>query len=326
MEYFSTLCYHYIRPLNDLDPFKKLLGASEEEFYNHLEILSKNYEFITLNDAYDFLYHNKSKQTDKPGLLLTFDDGLSDHYLAAKILSEFNASGVFFIPTCILQNHEPANPTIIHYGIAKYGITNFLEEYHNILDEKNLNNKIYNISYEKGMDSGIDIIKKIKLNFKYLLNYLDGRSILLLIYQRLILKEYSNALEIMHLTEQQICKMKSMGHSFGTHTHTHISVSPTQLTNKQQELELVMPKQILENILDQSVISFSYPYGESKDRFKPNTIIDSLKIYKLIFTVEEKNNFTNTSPFSIGRYQPMSNVTSSTLLNKLTSISKNIVN
>jgi peptidoglycan/xylan/chitin deacetylase (PgdA/CDA1 family) len=323
---FSSLCYHYVRPAHDSDPFKKLLGSSEEEFYDHLKLLSKNYEFITLSDVYDFLYHNKSTQTDKPGLLLTFDDGLSDHYLASKILSEFNASGVFFIPTCILQNHEPASPTIIHYCIVKYGITKFLEEYHNILNEKKLNNKKHNIIYRKGIDSGIDIIKKIKSNFKYSFSYLDGRSILLLIYQHLILKDYPNALKIMHLTKQQMYKMKNMGHSFGAHTHTHISVSPTQLTTEQQELEIVKPKQILEKILDQSIISFSYPYGELKDSFTPNNVIDSLKIYKLLFTVEEKNNFTNTSPFSIGRYQPMSKVTSSTLLTKLTSINKHTEN
>ena len=65
MKNFVTLCYHYIRTEDESDPFKKLLGSSEEQFYSHLESLSKVYDFISLSDVYDFLYEGKSSFSDK---------------------------------------------------------------------------------------------------------------------------------------------------------------------------------------------------------------------------------------------------------------------
>jgi len=322
---FLALCYHYVRHNDDSDPFKRLLGTSENEFYEHLKMLSHHYEFISLDDVYNFLYTDKWTQKGKPGLLLTFDDGLSDHFNAAKILSEFNIKGVFFIPTCILKERQPANPTIIHYCIAKYGIVKFLEVYDKILIEKNIVEKTYKIRYNKEIDSIWDVIAKIKSIFKYRFSYQHTRSILLLIYQRLLLKEYPNVIDMMHLSEEQIKKMNIMGHNFGTHTHTHISLPAKKLTKEQQELELIEAKQILEKVTKEPIISFSHPYGETKDCLIPSQLVDLLKIYKLIFTVEQKNNVINTSPYSIGRYSPTSRDDIVTLRNKLSIIKKNIV-
>ena len=52
-----------------------------------------------------------------------------------------------------------------------------------------------------------------------------SRKILLHIYETTLLEKYPNAMEIMHLTKEQISEMYEMGHSIGTHTHSHISVA-----------------------------------------------------------------------------------------------------
>ena len=121
---FLSLCYHYIRPDND-DPFPRLMGTKITEFKNQIKMLKEKFEMISLDDVLEFI-NTKIFENNKHKMLLTFDDGLSEHYNAAKILKQFDIKATFFIPTCILKERLPANPMIIHYVIAKYGIEKFL--------------------------------------------------------------------------------------------------------------------------------------------------------------------------------------------------------
>ena len=88
----------------------------------------KNFEFITPKNTLDFSYGDYTINKNKIGLLITFDDGLSDHYIAAKILAKHGIKALFFLPTCIIEENLPANPIIIHYCIAKFGVSKFIDE------------------------------------------------------------------------------------------------------------------------------------------------------------------------------------------------------
>ena len=110
-----ALCYHYLRQNKESDPFPRILGTNIDEFQNHIKMLQKNYHVISLKDAVSISTGEEDVfNKENTGVLLTFDDGLSDHYTAAKILSELGVSATFFVPTCILDEQLPASPTIIH--------------------------------------------------------------------------------------------------------------------------------------------------------------------------------------------------------------------
>ena len=136
------------------------------------------------------------------------------------------------------------------------------------------------------------------------------------------MRNFPNIMDLMHLRKSQINEMKQMGHNFGIHTHTHISVPPTQLTNEQRKLELVDSKTILEKTLNDSVISFSYPFGNVADCFASDKVLEPLKKYDLIFTTEEKLNHINTSPYSIGRYPQISTDDAISIQSKLIQLEK----
>ena len=323
MNYLS-LCYHYVRELNN--DFPRILGTAKNIFEDNIKMLKQNYTLIDQKDVLEFTYNNRIFNDSKTGMIITFDDGLSDHYEAAKILAKNNINAIFFIPTCIIKEKFPANPTIIHYCIAKYGIIGFLKFYKNSLEKFNLHDKCFFIDFVSGNNDTWNIIKKIKFMFKYTLDYHDARNILIDIYKNSLLKDFPNALELMHLTEYQIKKILDMGHSLGTHTHTHISVGPTKLSEENQKLELSEPKKILENKFNTSIKTFSYPFGEVDDCLTENGLSKYLKEYKLIFTVKEKMNTNNTSPYELGRYQPISTDTTKILQNKLKKIEQGLKN
>ena len=316
------LCYHYLRLNKQSDPFPRILGTNIDEFQNHLSMLQKNYHIISLKDALSISTGEDGFNKKNTGILITFDDGLSDHYTAAKILSELNISAIFFIPTCILEEKLPANPTIIHYTIAVFGIEKFLKEFREILVNNKLDKKLFDIQYSKDKDNVLDITSKIKSTFKYKLGYYNSRKILLDIYKNLFSSEYKNMLSTIHLTESQIRKMLEMGHYVGTHTYSHISVAATELNSDDFIKEIISPKNYLEQKFNTKVNSFSYPFGGKNDCLSSSELIKKTSEYNLAFTVEEILNTRNTSPYQLGRYQINSSDTSFKLNSIIQNISK----
>ena len=316
------LCYHYLRLNKQSDPFPRILGTNIDEFQNHLSMLQKNYQLISLEDASNLSYGGISFHKKNLGILITFDDGLSDHYTAAKILSELNISAIFFIPTCILEEKLPANPTIIHYTIAVFGIEKFLKEFRESLVNNKLDSKLFDLQYSKSKDNLGETISRIKSTFKYKLGYYDSRKILLDIYKNLFSSEYKNMLSTIHLTESQIREMLEMGHYVGTHTYSHISVAATELNSDDFIKEIISPKNYLEQKFNTKVNSFSYPFGGKNDCLSSSELIKKTSEYNLAFTVEEILNTRNTSPYQLGRYQINSSDTSFKLNSIIQNISK----
>ena len=316
------LCYHYLRLNKQSDPFPRILGTNIDEFQNHLSMLQKNYHVISLKDALSISTGGDGFNKKNTGILITFDDGLSDHYTAAKILSELNISAIFFIPTCILEEKLPANPIIIHYTIAVFGIEKFLKEFREILVNNKLDKKLFDVQYSKDKDNVLDIISKIKSTFKYKLGYFNSRKILLDIYKNLFSSEYKNMLSTIHLTESQIREMLEMGHYVGTHTYSHISVAATELNSDDFIKEIISPKNYLEQKFNTKVNSFSYPFGGKNDCLSSSELIKKTSEYNLAFTVEEILNTRNTSPYQLGRYQINSSDTSFKLNSIIQNISK----
>ncbi len=291
-----------------------------DNFEEHIEMFFDNFELITPENALNFSYGDYKIQENKIGLLITFDDGLSDHYIAAKILAKHGIKALFFIPTCILEENLPANPIIIHYCIAKFGVLKFVQALNYHL-EKNLNNySSHTIQFIKGKDNPMQTIQKIKKLFKYDLPTTSSRTILLNLYQTMLITTYPDAMKIMHLTKKQISEMLKMGHSIGTHTYSHISIGSTPLNHDEFNQEIVEPKNHLQKYFGIQTDFMSYPFGGVHDCLSSKELIMKTDSYKLVFTVEEIFNTKFTSPFELGRYMPTSMDTSESLYNKMQSM------
>ena len=314
---FFALCYHYIRKNND-DPFPRLLGTKISDFNNHVEMIKKQFAILSLEEIHSMYYNQNEVIKNETGLIITFDDGLSDQFEAAKILSENNISGTFFIPTCIIKERLPANPIILHYAIAIHGVEKFIDELRKIFFNIAIENENMIPQFNLKNNNIWKIIDEIKNLLYYKIKPNETRKILLEIYKKLIVKN-NITVDNMHLTKIQIKKLLDMGHSIGSHSHSHISVANSELSKLQLKEELIEPKLILEAEFDTNVISMSYPFGESKDCLSAQSLIEKTNSYELAFTVEHKLNTKNNSPLEIGRYM----VHSSDNSHKLNKILKN---
>jgi len=316
---YLSLCYHYIRSKKADSEFPLILGNSENVFKKHIDTLQKKYQVISPHQVCEFSSKKLDIGLNKTGLLFTFDDGLSEHYLAAKILASRGIKAIFFIPTCILDQ-LPANPTIIHYCLATAKITGFINQYKITLKYFSLNLGKYQIKFKSGSDDPWSTIAGIKKTFKYKLKSKVARKILIHIYENLLLKNDKKIFEKMHLTHNQIKEMIDMGHSIGSHTYSHISVGSAQLTSVEFKHEIITPKEIIEKTFKTKVTAFSYPFGDKQDCLSTRELITKTDAYKLAFTVETILNTQKTSCLELGRYMPHSLDTTSKLLKILDNI------
>ncbi|MDP3900333.1 MAG: polysaccharide deacetylase family protein [bacterium] len=298
---YIVVCYHYIRPVIN-DPFPRILGVRQDIFMEHVRILKKAFRVMALAEVIDGAPGNVSRRTKEPGLLFSFDDGLADHYAAAKILAEHGISAIFFIPTCILIEKEPINPVIIHHCLSRYGIARFLKMYRQALEECGLSFNVFPIFFRPGADDPIAVIQAIKKIFKYQMQHGDARRVLRFIYENSLKRDVKDVFKMLHLTHDQVAEMVEMGHTIGAHTHSHLSVASAHLSEENFEKEVLAPKQYLEREFGTQVVSFSYPFGESQDFTGAVDRLRQSGTYRLAFTVENKLNIIDTSPLMLGRH------------------------
>src|SRR5689334_10476506 len=93
----TVMMYHYIRdPGDDAEAGSGIPGMSVQTFEAQLDTLSQQHKFVTWPDARMALQENKP--LPKSACLLTFDDGVLDHYINVfRILRDRNISGLFFV-------------------------------------------------------------------------------------------------------------------------------------------------------------------------------------------------------------------------------------
>lgn len=93
----TVMMYHYIRDLGDAaESGSGISGMSVNMFEAQLDELAKEHVFVTWAEVQMALQGNRDLPAS--ACLLTFDDGVCDHYLNAfRVLRSRNLSGLFFI-------------------------------------------------------------------------------------------------------------------------------------------------------------------------------------------------------------------------------------
>ena len=94
--------FPFIRVVNYHDIPKEL----EKNFEEQLAFYSSRFVNVTYEELIDFL-KNESWPHDKPGLILSFDDGYRSHFqIVAPLLEKYNFKGWFFVPAQLAVTDE----------------------------------------------------------------------------------------------------------------------------------------------------------------------------------------------------------------------------
>lgn len=249
--------YHYI-----LDPKWtqfNLHGVSMENFCSQLDVLEANFEMLSL-DA--FLTRKLNNDPIEQCCALIFDDGMVDHYHAARELHRRGLTGSFFPIASVYDGRIPLTMKT-HILLSQMDTEPLAVATETYMRDAGLEDPTYQISRSQRLVPNLRMRDDVlTANVKEVFARLPveaKQAILEPLFQRVVHNE-EYVLNRFFMQEWQLKEMLDWGMDIGSHGYHHTSLK--WLTREQQEQDILRSKDILENILSSSVTSFSLPFGD----------------------------------------------------------------
>jgi peptidoglycan/xylan/chitin deacetylase (PgdA/CDA1 family) len=275
----------------DLPSDPQLLSVSPAHFEEQVKYISENYNPISLKELVN-LKQKKNKIPDRT-IAITFDDGYADNLWNMKpILEKYNVPATVFVTTGYVDTKlefwwddlerlillpEKIPDTLTLTIDEKTHVWNNLGEPRSRKSQNSQEEGVPNVNTKY---YGWDVTKTFFPEPKFKL-YCDLHRLLRPLRtekrQSVMNKivSWSGLSDIGRpgyraLNRDELCKLSQGGLvDIGSHTMTH-PVLKCESFQKQKD-EIIESKQKLEEILDQEILSFSYPFGSQND-FSMDTV------------------------------------------------------
>jgi hypothetical protein len=243
--------YHDIRDDKDYPKRYNLKSfLNIYQFKNHLEYINKNYQVIKTSEIPEYIDDENGNYA-----ILTFDDGLKDHYDIVDILLSNKNEGTFLIPTL---------PVTVGKMILSHKIQFIMA----VEDEK----KISQMILEK-VGNSEDVYKqysksRVKDNWWsadmiFITNFLryhqKGTEITNELFSKIVTNDEVGFSREFYLSENNIKEMVSSGMEIGGHGYTS-----NILTEENQEKEIKGSINFVSKFYNGDIM-FSYPNGIYND-------------------------------------------------------------
>lgn len=298
----KILMYHYVRESMPHLPFFRYL--SFDNFKKQLDYFEKNFGLVSFGEFCRLKTEPKFINMLKNKILLTFDDGLKEHFtLVYPELLKRGALGIFFMPSLVLEQEKALCVHKIHYLLGRYGGGGELLDLALELIEpsmcENENAYLFEDYYDLLDDE--ESVKQFKLLLNYNLKEEFKEEIISALLAKCKLSE-AEIYENYYLNREELKIMSENQMLIGSHAHSHINF--LNLNAKQEADEVKKSFEIL-SFLEPKIRTFCYPYGEfTKDSKKilQNLGVDfafvSLDEYKKDIDEED----LRLNPLTLSRY------------------------
>ncbi len=296
-----VVMYHYVRDL-PRTPFPKLKGMLLDDFRHQVNELSTQFEMASLESAMDFMSGEYRPRRDL--CLLTFDDGLKEHYTdVTPILHEKRIRAVFFLITACLEEKKVAAVHMNHFLMASMNFEDYADAFFR---------KAVAMCPDAFAPLNVDAARAAQTypwdtpevaRFKYLFNFgmdpdLRDRAVREMFTQHI--SDEATFADSLYLNWEEARKMQKAGMAIGGHTHQHKPLANLSSRELLWDLE-TCHKLLHQKLLPQSVWSFSYPYGK-KDSFHLRAVRKLQQLnFRCAFSTEVNDNRRGGDKFMIGR-------------------------
>lgn len=265
MPLLTALMYHYVRPL-ERTRFPSIKGLDVAHFEEQVGYIQKHYNIVSVENLVDAIA-SKVKLPANPALL-TFDDGLIDHYAYVfPVLAERGLAGAFFPPAKAVLNRRLLEVHKIHFILASGCEPDALAlEIDRVCRERSVEWKLdtvenYRRSYwiENRFDPASVVYVKRMLQHA-LPSELRSQIVASLFAKAVTADEVAFAEEL-YVSEAQLKVMVSMGMHVGSHGDAHPWLS--RLSAEAQEKDIVGSLSLLRAVgADPDYFTCCYPYGD----------------------------------------------------------------
>jgi len=289
----SVMMYHYVRdPGDKAEAGSGIAGMSVKDFETQLDTLSQQHVFVTWPDVCLALQENKPLPSS--ACLLTFDDGVLDHYINVfRVLRDRNLSGLFFV----LDRFEDDGLVLahkIHFLLAKLGLPGLRDFIWEKLDSAQRDRYMqaenrYQLKYPStSLDDHINLLKAVLQRDLSA----DVNPLLSDLFETHVGPEHETARSY-YLNLEQIREMRASGMHFGGHSHNHPWFDWIDISTRNDEIKA--SASWLQQF-EPRPWAFAYPYGGwSED--SPNL----LKKHDFIAAFTTRTQLTHSDPYFIGR-------------------------
>lgn len=296
-----VLTYHYVRDFSRT-PYPKIKGMELDEFHRQIAWLTSHYEMARLETALDFV--QGTYQPDHDLCLLTFDDGLKEHYTnVAPILTDYKIQGLFGVITSCTEDHCVASVHMNHFLMAVLDFdvyrSAFLERVGDI-DPTVLSSVVCDPA---SAQNSYPLDTQEVATFKFLFNFqletnLRDKAIRAL-FQEYLGDEKGFAQDL-YMSWAEIRQIQAADMLVAGHTHQHRPLST--LSDDELHTDLMLSRRLLDrNLEPQALWPFSYPYGKRNSYSQPAMNLLRKLGFMCAFTTEHGANLAGSPRFELQR-------------------------
>ena len=294
-----VVMYHYVRDLSRT-PFPRLNGLLPDEFENQVKLLRGRYEMASLESALSFLKGAYIPSRDL--CLLTFDDGLQDHYeVVLPILMKYRLTGLFFIITACQEYGRVVSTHKNQFLMAALGFEEYREAFLKCLSSSEATPvpEVDPVSAKRTYRwDSLDVA-----SFKYLVNHVLSEELRVHVLDRLFAERLGDEGEFarqLYLSWERAREMQSLGMMLGGHTHEHIALARVSVDQQKRDLETCADI-LRRRLCPQAAWPFSYPYGKA-DTFDSQTVELLKRLnFECAFSTESGTNLPGEDLFGLRR-------------------------
>lgn len=252
----KAVMYHYVRPRSGAMPFFRYLDLAD--FRAQLDWFAASGGFVSRDQFLEGLETGVAP----PGYVLTFDDGLQDHYEhVVPELVRRKLWGLFYIVTDPLATRRMLDVHRIHVLLGSCGGARVLEAMREVVDEGMLpdgaSEEFRTRTYtQQENDAATQLVKR---TLNYYISHAARTAVLDALFERL-LGDQERYARSFYVDAGQVREMQAAGMVVGSHSCSHPVFS--KLAPPEQESELARSFAFLEDVTGGlPVRSFCYPYG-----------------------------------------------------------------
>jgi peptidoglycan/xylan/chitin deacetylase (PgdA/CDA1 family) len=273
-----------------------------DDFRAQIAGLATHFEMASLESAVDFMSGEYRPRRDL--CLLTFDDGLKEHYTeVTPILHDKRIRAVFFPITGCLEDR---NVAAVHMNDFLLASMDF-EEY-----SKAFFSRVAAMSPDGLPPQNVDVARTAGdypwdtpevARFKHIFHFcidpeIRDRAVREIFAEHI--GDETTFAESLYLSWDDVRKMQKAGMAIGGHSHRHnplANLTPAELASDLETCHHLLHQKLL----PQPVWSFSYPYGR-KESFHLRAVRTLQELnFRCAFSTEASDNRRGADKYMVGR-------------------------
>ncbi len=253
--------FHDIRNLeNTIYPERYNLKSflNEEQFKFQVDKIRNKYKIVSSLDIKNIDIKNDNNDY----AILTFDDGLSDHYNVYKYLKSLKLSGTFLVPKMSVVENKVMNTHKIQFILASTNEITIKDEILNLFDNKDEIWEEYSTTKWKKNWWSKEMIFITNFLRRYKDDKIDNYQLTNYLFDKFVTKDEFNFSKDFYLNEKNIEEMSNNGMIIGGHG----DISENLLLIDNYKLDIDESKKFISNYSNEFV--FSYPNGGYNEDIK----------------------------------------------------------